>query len=311
MPVVYAPIPKNAACPKETCPVYPPRRFQLCPRTVQSRQRISMWRTYGLRTKAGRTARTTNPPSAARRGRLISRPSLPEEAAGQEDEDEDEDDEAEGVLVAERDVDRAEGFREPEDDAAEDGPRDVAETPEDRDDERLQRERPADLGKQVVDGREERSGGAHEGGAETERDVRDPLRVDAHEGRGTRVLRGRADHPAEVRVPEEKEQGAAQDESDPERDEHREAEGERDGLSAGLDVPVDRLRRVGDRDGAVIGGEREEGEVREDEADPDREEHLVLGQDRLGLHDRGDEPLLEHRPEEEENGDDDQERDVG
>ena len=169
---------------------------------------------------------------------------------------------------------------------------------------------PPICGKQVVDRREEGAGGAHEGGAEAERDVRDPLRVDAHQGRGARVLRRRADHPAEVRVAEEEEQRAAEGERDPEGDEHREAEGERDRLAAHLHVPVDRLRRVGDGDGAVVGGEREEGEVREDEADPDREEHLVLRQDRLGLHDRGDEPFLEHRPEDEEHGNDDEERDV-
>jgi hypothetical protein len=38
---VYAPTPKNAACPTENCPAYPPRMFQASLNTAKNRIRIS------------------------------------------------------------------------------------------------------------------------------------------------------------------------------------------------------------------------------------------------------------------------------
>src|SRR6266542_4600806 len=140
---------------------------------------------------------------------LRSSPS--EQSFGQEDQDEDEDDETEGVLVAEADVDRAERLGETEDEASEDGSRDVPHSAQDRDDEGLGRERAADLRVEVVDGVQQRSGSSDERGAEAEGDVGDLLGVDPHERGGSLVLSRGADHPSGVRLAEEKEERRAQE----------------------------------------------------------------------------------------------------
>src|ERR1039458_1495372 len=233
---------------------------------------MNMWRRYGLCVSSGirRTAATGRRP---RRLFLdMSRPLGPppaEQAPGHEDQDKDEDDEAESVLVPERDVDGAERFREPQHEASQNGARDVSEAAEDGDDERLVRERAADLRVEVVDRVEERARGADERGAEPERDVGDALRVDPHQSGGTLVLGGGADHPPGVGLRQEEEERGAQDSRDAEGEEKRIAEGERDRLSAELEVPVDRLAGIGDRHRAVIRREEEQREIREDAAGAD------------------------------------------
>src|SRR6266508_6406654 len=190
---------------------------------------MSRCRTYGFLTTSGRRASAARQTPPTRDFFIIllpllagegwsegSRPSLSEQSIRQENQDEDEDDETKGVLIAETDVDRAERFGQTEDEASEDGARDVSHPAQDRDDEGLGRERSADLRIEVIHGVEQRSRRPDEPGAEPEGDVGDLLRVDPHQRGGPLVLRGGANHPPDVRLSEEEKQSGSEEDRDAE-----------------------------------------------------------------------------------------------
>src|SRR5262250_1299393 len=72
----YAPVPKNAACPSDTCPAIPPRRFQATPSSAVISMRIAVFCQVGRVNTNGKTSANTSASAAAthRARRLIVAP---------------------------------------------------------------------------------------------------------------------------------------------------------------------------------------------------------------------------------------------